>query len=73
MAIHGTVSGVDGADVDFADVDFISFVSSDTYGKPAIIAPGTPDFAPASERGAVTVLYINPRNIVSCKATKESE
>jgi hypothetical protein len=57
--------------VDFNEVDFISFVNHNTYGKPPIIAPGTDDFTPARERqGDVTVLYVNPNNITALRATK---
>ncbi len=71
MALSGTVFGVEsGNDLPFEDVDFMSFVSHDTYGKPAIIAPGTDGFAPAGERGKVRVLYVNPSNVIAVDATK---
>jgi hypothetical protein len=69
--LRGTVHGADGTDIPFADVDFISFVSDKTYGKPAIIAPGTDDFVQASERGPVTVLYVNPGLATAVLATKD--
>lgn len=70
MPLHGTVYGLQ-EEIDFAGVDFMSFVTEDTYGKPAIIAPGTDDFAPAHERGGpVTVLFVNPGNIEAAKVTK---
>jgi hypothetical protein len=69
--LRGTVYGADGSDLPFADVDFISFVTAQTYGKPAILAPGTDDFVRATERDeAVTVLYVNPANITALEATK---
>ncbi len=61
----------DGEDVDFEGVDFISFVSGGTFGKPAIIAPGTDGFVPASASDRpVTVLYVNPGLVPALKATK---
>ena len=72
--LRGTVYGADGSDTDFSEVDFISFVTDKTYGKPAIIAPGTDDFTAASELGRpVTVLYVNPGQIVALQATKDAE
>lgn len=73
MALHGTVWPADGAVeevFDFDNVDFISFVAFDTFGKPAIIAPGTDNFTAARDRDSVTVLYVNPGNIAAMKATK---
>jgi hypothetical protein len=73
--LHGTVWPSDGAvdeSFDFDGVDFISFVSNNTYGKPAIIAPGTDDFQSAGEHGVFAVLYVNPANIAALKATKQS-
>jgi hypothetical protein len=67
--IEGTIYGVDGVLASFAEVDFISFVNADTHGKPAIIAPGTPNFQSADD-GNVTVLYVNPGQISALKATK---
>lgn len=71
--LHGKATGNNGDEVRFTNVDFISFVAYNTYGKPAIIAPGTEDFAPASERGKVTVLYVNPANLLALQATKDAE
>lgn len=75
MPLHGIVWPSDLATeqaFDFENVDYISFVSNNTYGKPAIIAPGTDDFVSAEEQqgGNVTVLYVNPANIAALKATK---
>lgn len=54
--------------IDF-EADFVSFVSNTTYGKPPIIAPGTPDYQPADD-GEVTVFYVNPANMAALSATK---
>jgi hypothetical protein len=74
MPLSGTIWPAEestGQSFDFEDVDFISLVSNNTYGKPPIIAPGTEDFtsAEALDRD-VTVLYVNPANIAAVKVTK---
>lgn len=72
MALRGTVWPAEessGQSFEFDDVDFISFVSNQTFGKPAIIAPGTDDFSPAGGE-EVTVLYVNPGNVAALLATK---
>jgi len=56
----------------FEDVNYISFVSSPggspgTFGIPAILS----DTDKRSER-PVTVLYVNPANIVAMKAVREA-
>lgn len=63
--IKGVVHGADGTDVPFKDVDFISFVSDKTYGKPALIAPGEDHV-----QGQIRVLYVNPSNMTALDATK---
>lgn len=69
--LYGTVYGADGSDTDFNGVDFVSFVTDKTYGKPAIIAPGTDDFQAASDLGrSVTVLYVNPGQVQALQVTK---
>jgi hypothetical protein len=46
-------------------------VSFDTYGKPAIIAPGTDNFDAASDRGKpISVLYVNPGQMTALEVTK---
>lgn len=75
MALDGKIWGADKglAAITFHDVDFISFVSNNTYGKPAIIAPGTEDFTSANDLGReVTVLYVNPANIAALEVTKDA-
>lgn len=74
MALNGTVWPADGAtdeSFEFRNVDFISFVSNETFGKPAILAPGTDNFQSAAD-SSVTVLYVNPANIAALEATKTS-
>lgn len=71
------VPATDADDSLFDNIDFVSFVSSPggahpgTYGKPPIIAPGTDEFVAASQReGEVTVLFVNPANILAMQVTK---
>jgi hypothetical protein len=74
--LHGTVWPSDLASEQsfaFDHVDYISFVSNTTYGKPAIIAPGTDGFVNTPEGGVVKVLYVNPANIAALEATKEND
>lgn len=76
MALDGKIYPTDdpvGGYVRFEDVDYISFVSNSTYGKPPIIAPGTDDFTSAQELGReITVLYVNPANITALEVTKDA-
>lgn len=48
-------------------VDFISFVNHDTFGKPAIIAPGDDHV-----RGAKRVLYVNTGGIAALDVVNEA-
>jgi len=35
----------DGDPVEFENVDYLSFINGETYGKPPIIAPGTENYS----------------------------
>lgn len=65
MALDVTVwtpTGEEG--IDFDNIDFISLVNHDTYGKPAIISDEE------HARQPVRVLYINPNNIAAVEVHK---
>lgn len=47
------------------DADYISFVNHETYGRPAILAPG-----PDHVEGATDVLYVNLNSIVAVQASQ---
>lgn len=49
--------------IEFDNIDFISLVNHDTYGKPAIISDD-------EGRDAVRVVYINPNNISAVEVHK---
>lgn len=57
-----------GETYDYKDVNYISFVTGETYGIPAIIS----ERATKAEGLPVTVLYVNPTNIAAMKATRRS-
>lgn len=67
MSLRVQVHGLDGEPLELENrvVDFVSFVNQDTFGKPAIIAPGD-DHA----RGEVTVLYVFPGGISALEVEK---
>lgn len=53
----------------FEDVDFVSFVNHDTFGKPAIIAPG-PDHV-SRDDGPLSVLYVNTGGVCAVEVTRD--
>jgi hypothetical protein len=61
-----------GADLDepleFEDVQYISLVNRDTFGIPALIADAQ---VKLRDGLPVTILYINPENIVAMAATRK--
>lgn len=51
--------------IEITDVDFISLVNHDTYGKPAIISDEE------HKNQDVRVVYINPNNIAAVEVHKQ--
>ena len=61
----------------FDDVNYVSFIVFNTYGPPPVIADKDQQMkenitAEISEHGDVTVLYINPQNIVAAEVTRRA-
>lgn len=52
--------------LEFRDVNYISLVNDRTFGIPALIS----ERAVKHEGLPVTILYVNPLNIVTMKATR---
>ena len=52
--------------IEFSDVENLSYVNHGTYGKPAIIAPGTPDY----QQGEVQVLYVNTGAVLAVEVER---
>lgn len=50
---------------EFEDVQFISLVNNETYGKPAIISEEAKD-----EGLPCRILYVNPQNIVAMEVDR---
>ena len=61
-----TDEGLDAVPIEFSDVNYISFVSDETYGIPAIIS----EEKYKDEGLPLTVLYVFPANIVAMEATR---
>lgn len=63
--------------LEFADVNYVSFIVFNTYGPPPVIADKDQQMkenitAEIVEHGDVTVLYINPQNIVAAEVTRRA-
>lgn len=54
--------------IDFRDIHYISFISDETFGKPAII---TEDHI-KSEGLPIKVLYVSTSNVAAVEAVRES-
>jgi hypothetical protein len=52
--------------IEFSDVNYISLVTSETYGIPALLS----EQKTKDEGLPVTILYINPSNIVAYEAKR---
>jgi hypothetical protein len=52
----------------FSDVNYISLISNDTYGIPAVIT----DPKVKEEGLPIRVLYVNPTNIAAMEAVRKS-
>lgn len=53
--------------VEIEDADFLSFINSGTYGKPAIVAPGEDHQA-----GDIKVVYVNTSLVAVCEVDKRA-
>lgn len=62
-----TVFALDGEELDFenSEFDYISFVNQETFGKPALIAPG-----PDQIDGPARVLYVNTGGVAAVVVDK---
>lgn len=69
MALEVTVYALDGERLEFEHdtFDFISFVNHDTFGKPALIAPGDDHIG-----GQARVLYVNTGGVAAVEVDKSS-
>lgn len=56
--------------IEFEDVDFLSLVSDETYGPPALVAPGK-DGRTIAKPGD-TVLYLNTRFVPMFEIERQS-
>lgn len=68
--LHVTVYDKDGSE-EWDDIDYVSLVSPETYGPPALIAPARDGVARA--RVGETVLYINTRLVPVYKIERVSD
>lgn len=53
--------------IEIDNADYLSFVNSGTYGKPAIIAPGD-----EHQAGDIKVVYVNTSLVAVCEVDKRS-
>jgi hypothetical protein len=63
-----TDEGLDAVPLEFSDVNYISFVSDETYGIPAVIA----EDKYKDEGLPLTVLYVFPANVVAMEAVRKA-